>query len=72
MIVGEVRIPVRALPLLFARALAPSCGSSGEVSRMIADFLLDDVNPNSTTFGQMVSPRDQLGKVSAWYFAHAT
>ncbi|MGQ0614165.1 MAG: hypothetical protein ACT4PV_10555 [Planctomycetaceae bacterium] len=68
----EVRIPVRTLPLLLALALAPGCGSSGEVSQIIADFLLDDVNPNSATFARMVSPRDQLGKVSAWYFAHAT
>jgi len=36
------------------------------------DFSLIDVNPNSVTHGQAVSPRQYLGKVSAWYFGHAT
>lgn len=36
------------------------------------DFHLQDVNPNSARSGQAVSPRDYLGKVSAWYFGHAT
>jgi len=38
----------------------------------IADFSLPDVNPNSATFGRDVSPRDFLGRTSAWYFGHAT
>lgn len=37
-----------------------------------AAFNLQDVNATSPTFGMSVSPRDQLGKVSAWYFGHAT
>jgi len=36
------------------------------------DFALEDVNPNSATHAKTVSPRSQLGKVSAWYFGHAT
>lgn len=36
------------------------------------DFSLTDVNPNSPTSGQAVSPRDYLEQVSAWYFAHST
>lgn len=36
------------------------------------DFLLADVNPNSTTHGLGISPRCQVGKVSAWYFGFAT
>jgi hypothetical protein len=36
------------------------------------DFQLEDVNPASARFGQMVSPRDYLSQVSAWYFAHST
>lgn len=36
------------------------------------DFALADVNPNSATFGKTVSPHDYLGRVSAWYFGHAT
>jgi hypothetical protein len=34
--------------------------------------MLIDVNPNSATYEQPVSPRDYLEKVSGWYFAHAT
>ena len=36
------------------------------------DVALLDVNPNSVTSGQPVSPQDYLGSVSAWYFGHAT
>ena len=39
---------------------------------VVPDFSLNDVNPNSPTSGQNVSPRQELGKVSAWYFGHAT
>lgn len=35
-------------------------------------FSLIDVNPNSATHDQAVSPRDFSGKVSAWYFGSAT
>ncbi len=36
------------------------------------DYALLDVNPNSSTHDQSVSPRDYLEQVSGWYFAHAT
>lgn len=36
------------------------------------DFALEDQNPNSTTHLAMVSPRDHVGRVSAWYFGFAT
>jgi hypothetical protein len=36
------------------------------------DFSLVDQNPNSTTTGKAVSPRQYLTKASAWYFGHAT
>jgi hypothetical protein len=38
----------------------------------VAEFSLQDVNPNSARSGEMVSPRDYVGSVSAWYFGHAT
>jgi len=38
----------------------------------VVDFSLLDVNPNSATFNQRVSPRQFLGQMSAWYFGHAT
>lgn len=36
------------------------------------DFALADVNPNSATHARTVGPRQHLGRVSAWYFGHAT
>jgi hypothetical protein len=36
------------------------------------DFSLPDVNPNSATHGNLVSPRQFLGSVSAYYFGSAT
>ena len=39
---------------------------------LVVDFSLLDVNPNSATHDQPVSPRDYMQKVSAWYFGHAT
>lgn len=41
-------------------------------SDQVPDFSLVDVNPTSATYNQRVSPRDYLGKTSAWYFGHAT
>jgi hypothetical protein len=38
----------------------------------LADFSLADVNETSPSFGQPVSPRDYLERVSGWYFGHAT
>ena len=38
----------------------------------LPDFSLVDVNPNSATYNQAVSPRDYLGQVSAWYLGNAT
>ena len=42
------------------------------VGTLAPDFTLTDVNPASPSYNQPVSPRSQLGKVSAWYFGHAT
>jgi len=36
------------------------------------DFSLQDVNPNSATHAQTVSPRQYLNSVSAYYFGAAT
>jgi hypothetical protein len=35
------------------------------------DFALVDVNPDSATHDQSVSPRDYLEQVSGWYFGGA-
>ncbi len=62
---------------LLASALAllavPSASSSvSGRADMMPDFALEDVNSTSSTFGQLVSPRDHLRQVSGWYFATAT
>lgn len=56
-------------PLLLSTLLL-ACGPkpSGQVS----DFQLADVCPGSPRYGQQVSPRDYVEKVSAWYFGHST
>jgi hypothetical protein len=41
-------------------------------AELVPDFMLIDVNANSATYMQPVSPRDYLERVSGWYFAHAT
>jgi hypothetical protein len=35
---------------------------------MVADFSLEDLNPESPRFGEMISPRDYIEEVSGWYF----
>jgi hypothetical protein len=51
--------------------LSAAAWGEGEAIRM-PDFSLMDVNPNSPTKDQAVSPSDYLQQVSAWYFGHAT
>ena len=62
-----------ALTSLVAAALVIGFGNkpiSGQ--DMVPDFALLDVNETSQTYDQLVSPRDYLQQVSAWYFGHAT
>ena len=65
-----VRVSLFSLVLLVACGGGGSDGPADPVA--VADFLLPDVNPTSDTFDQDVSPRDHLGRVSAWYFGSAT
>lgn len=46
--------------------------ASDASSGLLPDFGLLDVNPSSARYQDVVSPKDYLGKVSAWYFGHAT
>ena len=69
----------RYAPVSLALFLAlAACGGSstnappGDVGVLAPDFALTDVNAASPTATQDVSPRDYVGKVSAWYFGHAT
>ena len=66
-----------ALVVTLALALLGACSKGDPVSplppaTLAPDFALQDVNPNSSTSGDTISPRAQLGKVSAWYFGHST
>ena len=67
---------LRTALLLLPLALIACGGSSGsnDPVETVAqeDFSLPDVNPTSATHNTNVSPRDQRGKVSAWYFGSAT
>ena len=38
----------------------------------VPDFSLADINPNSVTMGQNISPRDYLQQISGWYFIKST
>jgi hypothetical protein len=67
-----------ALAALLVFLTTFGCGDDGtngpapDQSFPVPDFDLVDVNPASERAGQVVSPRDYLGKVSAWYFGAAT
>jgi hypothetical protein len=42
------------------------------IGEVVPNFALRDVNTTSDRFNDFVSPRDYLGQVSVWYFAHST
>lgn len=68
------RLPVGAL--VWA-AVVFGCGDDApqgnlHLGEVAADFAIRDVNPASARYDEPVSPRDYLGRVSAWYFGHAT
>jgi hypothetical protein len=47
-------------------------GSMARAGEHMPDFARMDVNSTSATHGEIVSPHDYQGKVSGWYFGHAT
>jgi len=51
---------------------APAGNSPNGPAAVKTDFSLPDVNPTSGTHMMSVSPRDQLQKISGWYFGHST
>ena len=74
---SRTRTLVLALGLSAGLALFGACSKDDPVAplpptTLAPDFSLPDVNPNSTTASQNVSPRTMLGKISAWYFGHST
>lgn len=76
---GAVTRRLGSLAVLAALFLAAGCSSDSDpapsgpnTTDPAPDFSLRNVNVNSSRFDQMVSPRDYVGQVSAWYFGHAT
>ena len=71
------RVHLTILGLAVA-ACCSGCGdetvSNGEPPSddRIPDFMLEDWNATSPSYQQAVSPRDQLGKISAWFFGYST
>jgi hypothetical protein len=68
-------VVARLVPVIALTLLAAACGDdqpTNPASHAVTEFVLMDVNPNSATGGQSVSPRDYLQKATAWYFGHAT
>ena len=59
------------VPVVFAIACAEEGGKKGGDFDKAPDFSLEDVNPTSELFGARISPRDEMGEVSVWYFGHA-
>ena len=72
------RLPATAAAGALVAVLLTACSWNDDVASPIpgaaavVDFGLLDVNPTSLRAGQIVSPRDYLGSVSAWYFGHST
>lgn len=69
------KILTRIMPLVVLAVLAAACSDDDPAApgnSAVPDFAVIDVNPASVTGAQVVSPRDYLQKVSAWYFGHAT
>ena len=66
--------PARApLPIVITLVGVMGCSSVAPLADApVADFSLLDVNPSSPSVGEAVSPRDTLGRVSLWFFGHAT
>jgi hypothetical protein len=63
---------MRLIPLAILVAAAACSSGSNPPDPRAPDFALLDVNPASPTSAQAVSPRDKVGKTSAFYFGAAT
>lgn len=68
----RTRLLRHLLPLALLLGLAACKDSTRPETDPMPDFSLVDVNSTSATADQPVSPRDYLGRVSAWYFGHST
>lgn len=64
--------PQPSLTRLFAAGLGALVATPFLHAEPVADFLLEDLNPTSPRYQQMVSPRDYLHQVTAYYFGLPT
>ena len=81
MIPGKITSQAATAVILGSLLLFIGCGEDStdpvtppvdNTGKIAPDFSLKDVNVNSSTHDQDVSPRDYLQKVSGWYFGSAT
>jgi hypothetical protein len=72
---GPFPLPRVIVVMTIAAALG-ACGKNPlqplPPQTLVPNFSLADVNPSSATAGKNVSPRSEIGRISAWYFGHAT
>ncbi|MHC4176190.1 MAG: hypothetical protein ACYSWU_01715 [Planctomycetota bacterium] len=66
---SRCRLTAGALVVPFLLFAGPAVEADAEI---MPNFALVDTNSTSSTYGQLVSPRNYLQQVSAWYFGHAT
>ena len=60
-----------ALLGIAALSFAGCSGGSGGTDP-VPDFALQDLNPNSATYLEIMSPRDHMQHATAWYFGTST
>ena len=74
----RARFPIPVAVLAVALAAVLACDDDEAPNQpqppagVVPDFSLLDVNENSATHNQQVSPRQYEEKISAWYFGHST
>jgi hypothetical protein len=67
----QPQLAVRYVEISSGVAPDQNFGVAAPTAAPLPNFSLSDVNP-ATSAGGPVSPRDYLGRVSAWYFIHST
>ena len=50
----------------------PSDDTRNPTTFSLYDFTLPDLNPDSSLYGNDITPSDYLGEVTGWYFIKAT
>ncbi len=61
--IGLMKIKMNRVTILFLFIFSSFIFSQG-------DFDLEDLNPNSDTFGQLIGPGDYIGDICIVFFGH--